>query len=71
VTDGPFAETKELLTGYRPVEVASLDWALEIAARASAEPGHPGLPIQQPIEVREVMGAPDLDQLGGLSDDQV
>jgi hypothetical protein len=32
-TDGPFAETKELLGGYYVVEVRDLDRALELAAR--------------------------------------
>jgi hypothetical protein len=56
VTDGPFAEAKELLAGYRMIDVDSPERALEIAARASAAPGPGGAPIQQKIEVREVMG---------------
>lgn len=56
VTDGPFPESKELLAGYRIVDVESTERALEIAARASAAPAHDGAPIQQSIEVREVMG---------------
>ena len=32
-TDGPFAETKEHLTGYYVVEAADLDEAMAIAAR--------------------------------------
>jgi hypothetical protein len=59
ITDGPFPESKELLAGYRLVDVESLDRALEIAARSSAAPGPEGVPIQQPIEVREVLSAPD------------
>ena len=59
VTDGPFPETKELVASYRLIEVASLDRAIEIAARASAAPGIDGEPIRQPIEVREVLGAPE------------
>jgi hypothetical protein len=59
VADGPFPETKELVAGYRLVEVASLDRAIEIAARISAAPGVGGAPIRQPIEVREVLGAPE------------
>ena len=58
VIDGPFPETKELVAGYRLIEVASLDRAIEIAARASAAPGIGGAPIRQPIEVRQVLGAP-------------
>ena len=58
VTDGPFPESKELLAGYRMVNVESEARAIEIAAQASAAPGPGGVPIQQPIEVRQVMGAP-------------
>jgi len=59
VTDGPFPESKELLAGYRMVDVESLERAIEIAAQASAAPGPKGAPIQDHIEVREVMSAPD------------
>ncbi len=61
VTDGPFPESKELLAGYRMVDVESEARAIEIAATASAAPGPGGVPIQQPIEVRQVMGAPSTD----------
>ena len=59
VIDGPYPESKELLAGYRLVDVESLERAIEIAARSSAAPGPGGAPIQQPIEVRQVLGAPD------------
>ncbi|PRY31673.1 YciI family protein [Umezawaea tangerina] len=62
VTDGPFPEAKEFLAGYWTVDVETLDRALEIAAQASAAPGPGGRPIGQPIEVREVMGAPSTEQ---------
>jgi hypothetical protein len=58
VTDGPFPESKELLAGYRMIDVESEARAIEIAAKASAAPGPGGAPIQQPIEVRQVMRAP-------------
>ena len=58
VTDGPFPESKELLAGYRLVDVDSLERAIEIAAQASAAPSPKG-PIRQPIEVRQVLSAPD------------
>lgn len=58
VTDGPLPETKELLAGYRIVEVDSEKRAIEIAAQVSAAPGPSGVPIRQPIEVRQVMSAP-------------
>ena len=59
VTDGPFPEGKELLAGYRIVDVDSEERAIEIAARISAAPGRGGAAIGQRIEVREVMSAPD------------
>jgi hypothetical protein len=59
VTDGPFPESKELLAGYRLIDVESLERALEIAAQGSAAPGRAGVPIEQSIEVREVMGPPE------------
>jgi hypothetical protein len=61
VTDGPYAETKEQLAGYQLIEVDSLERAIEIAARVSAVPGPGGVPIQQPIEVRQVMDDPPFD----------
>jgi hypothetical protein len=59
ITDGPFPESKELLAGYRLVDVETTERALVIAAQASAAPGQNGAPIRQPIEVREVLSAPD------------
>jgi hypothetical protein len=59
ITDGPYPESKELLAGYRLVDVDSAARAIEIAARASAAPGPDGAPIRQPIEVRQVLSAPD------------
>jgi hypothetical protein len=59
ITDGPFPEAKELLAGYRLVDVDTVERAVEIAAQASAAPGQKGLPIRQRIEVREVLSAPD------------
>ena len=62
ITDGPFPEGKELLAGYRIVDVESLERAIEIAAEASAAPGPGGKPIKTPIEVRALMGAPTSDE---------
>ena len=59
ITDGPYPESKELLAGYRMVDVDTLNRAVEIAALSSAAPGPGGVPIQQQIEVRQVIGAPD------------
>lgn len=59
ITDGPYPESKELLAGYRLLDVETTARAIEVAARASAAPGPNGVPIRQPIEVREVLSAPD------------
>jgi hypothetical protein len=59
ITDGPFPESKELLAGYRLIDVETAERAIEIAAQASAAPGPGGIPIRQPIEVRQVLSAPD------------
>lgn len=58
ITDGPYPESKELLAGYRLIDVDSLDRALTIAAQASAAPGPNGVAIGDHIEVRQVLGAP-------------
>ena len=58
VSEGPFPETKELIAGYRLIEVGSQDRAIEIAALISAAPGVGGAPIRQSIEVRAVHTAP-------------
>jgi hypothetical protein len=56
VTDGPFPEVKELLAGYRMIDVDDEARALQIAAQSSAAPGPDGVPMGIPIEVRQVMG---------------
>jgi hypothetical protein len=55
VTDGPYAESKEILAGYELIDVESEERALEIAAELSTVPGPGGVPTEQPIEVRRVM----------------
>ena len=61
VTDGPFPEAKEFLAGYWMIDVEKQERAIEIAAKASAAPGPDGVPIQTPIEVRQVMAVPTGD----------
>jgi hypothetical protein len=61
VTDGPFPEAKEFLAGYWIVDCEGPERAYAIAARASAAPGRGGAPLNMPIEVREVMGAPPVE----------
>lgn len=58
VTDGVFPESKEFLAGYWIVDVESKERAIEIAAAASAAPGRGGVPLNMPIELRQVLGGP-------------
>jgi len=55
ITDGVFPESKEFLAGYLMVDVESAQRAYEIAATWSAAPGPGGLPLNMPIEMRQVM----------------
>jgi hypothetical protein len=57
LTDGVFPESKEFLAGYLMVDVESAKRTYEIAAIWSAAPGPGGLPLNMPIEVRQVMSA--------------
>jgi hypothetical protein len=57
VTDGPFAETKDLVAGWMMIDVDSYDRALELAAELSAAPGAGGQPIREWLELRPVMEA--------------
>ena len=61
VTDGPYAEAKEFLAGYWIVDVDTTERAYAIAGRASTAPGKGGVPMNMPIEVREVMSAPPVE----------
>lgn len=58
VTDGVFPEAKEFLAGYWIVDVESPARAYAIAARASSAPGPGGLPMNNLIEVRQIMSCP-------------
>src|SRR4051794_22853874 len=53
VTDGPFAETREVLGGYYIVDVDNLDEAIHIAER------HPGLRFGA-VEIRPILEIPNL-----------
>jgi len=59
VTDGPFPEAKELLAGYRLVDLEPPARRIAIAAQAGAAPGPDGLATRKPIEVRQILSAPD------------
>jgi hypothetical protein len=52
VTDGPFAETKDLIAGFMVIDVDSWDRAVELAGELSAAPGAGGRPILEWLEVR-------------------
>ncbi len=58
ITDGPYPEPKELLAGYRIVDVETTGRAIEIAAQASAAPGPNGCRSASPSRC-EVLSAPD------------
>ena len=63
ITDGVFPESKEFLAGYWIVDVETPEQAYRIAARASAAPGAGGVPLNMPIEVRQVMSGPPAEFL--------
>ena len=52
VTDGPFAETKDLIAGWMIIDVDSRERAIELAGELSAAPGAGGRPIHEWLEVR-------------------
>src|SRR3954470_17127446 len=61
ITDGVFPESKEFLAGFWIVDVDNAERAYAIAARASAAPGKDGVPLNMPLEVRQVMSGPPED----------
>jgi len=56
VTDGPFAETKDLIAGWMIIDVESYERALELAGELSAAPGAGGKPIHEWLELRPAYG---------------
>ena len=56
VTDGPFAETKDLIAGWMVIDVDSWDRAVALAGELSAAPGAGGKPIHEWLEVRPFLG---------------
>ena len=59
LTDGPFAETKDLIAGWMIIDVESQDRAVELAGELSAAPGAGGRPIHEWLEVRPFLAMPD------------
>lgn len=58
VTDGPFAETKDLIAGWMIIDVEDQARAIELAGELSAAPGAGGEPIHEWLEVRPFLTAP-------------
>ena len=58
VTDGPFAETKDLIAGWMVIDVDSQERAIELAGELSAAPGAGGEPIHEWLELRPFMAEP-------------
>jgi hypothetical protein len=58
VTDGPFAETKDLIAGWMVIDVESWDRAVQLAGELSAAPGLDGKPIHEWLEVRPFLTEP-------------
>lgn len=58
VTDGPFAETKDLIAGWMVIDVDTYERALELAGELSAAPGAKGEPIHEWLELRPFLTAP-------------
>ena len=58
VTDGPFAETKDLIAGWMIIDVESQERAHEAAAFLSSAPGPGGVPLEEWIEVRPFLSEP-------------
>ena len=57
-TDGPFAETKDLIAGWFVIDVDSQERAIELAGELSAAPGAGGKPIHEWLEVRPFLATP-------------
>jgi hypothetical protein len=62
ITDGPYAETQEVLAGYWVVECESFDRAAAIAARLAACPSPGGMWSDSYADVRPILdGAAELE----------
>jgi hypothetical protein len=58
ITDGPFAETKDLIAGWMIIDVDDEARAIELAGELSSAPGAGGAPIHEWLEVRPFLCAP-------------
>src|SRR5690625_2726880 len=65
VTDGPFAETKDLIAGWMMIDVDSHERAVELAGELSSEPGAGGEPIGAWLELRPLFVPPSaMEEVG-------
>ena len=61
LTQGPFAEDKDLIAGGMIIDTATYERALELAAELSAAPGAGGEPIREWLELRPFLESPPAD----------
>jgi hypothetical protein len=55
ITDGPFAETKDLIAGFMVIDVETWERAVELAGELSAAPGAGGRPVGEWLELRPLL----------------
>ncbi len=58
ITDGPFAETKDLIAGWMIIDVDTYERAVELAGELSAAPGSGGEPLGEWLELRPFLEEP-------------
>jgi hypothetical protein len=58
ITDGPFAETKDLIAGWMVIDVDTYERALELAGELSNAPGAGGRPVEEWLELRPFLTFP-------------
>jgi hypothetical protein len=67
VTDGPFAETKELIAGYTIIDVASREAAVEWAGRfPNPAVGDGAIEVRQIFELEDFGEIPGIDRFRAL-----
>lgn len=59
MTDGPYAETQEVLAGYTIIDVESFDRATEVAARMAKCPPGPGGGEGYYLDIRPILDGRD------------
>ena len=72
VIDGPFAEAKELIAGYWPIEVNSkqeaIDWALRVPCPVDApQDGH--IELRQVFELSDFAPSSAVDRAGAFGEE--